>query len=381
MAILDATADVLPNGFARSQLAAALSPRIQELILLPTEKCNFRCTYCYEDFELGKMSEETQVAIERFVMRRLPELTRLRFSWFGGEPLLAKDVVLRLCRFAKQHCDARGIAFDGGFTTNAYLLDSELAATLIQLNQTFFQITLDGFGDTHDVVRRRADGRGTFDVIWKNLKELKKLDLKFQALIRIHVRRDNQENLELLMRELAGQFRGDRRFSLDFQHLRDMGGDGGKTVLNAVTRGEIPSIERRLRGIFANPKGVDDREERVVTDQMPAVSSNAESAGGQRPDERNLAQPYICYAAKANSLLIRSNGRIGKCTVAFDDDRNDIGSLEPDGTIRIDNDKFAPWIRGLGSLSPDEVGCPISQMGRSVARKSGAFRGITVVAA
>ena len=50
----------LPNGFTRRQIAEAISPRIQELILLPTEKCNFRCTYCYEDFELGKMSEETQ---------------------------------------------------------------------------------------------------------------------------------------------------------------------------------------------------------------------------------------------------------------------------------------------------------------------------------
>jgi hypothetical protein len=50
----------LPNGFTRRQIAEAISPRIQELILLPTEKCNFRCTYCYEDFDLGKMSEETQ---------------------------------------------------------------------------------------------------------------------------------------------------------------------------------------------------------------------------------------------------------------------------------------------------------------------------------
>jgi len=40
----------LPKGFSRQLLERSLSPRHQELILLPTEKCNFRCTYCYEDF-------------------------------------------------------------------------------------------------------------------------------------------------------------------------------------------------------------------------------------------------------------------------------------------------------------------------------------------
>jgi uncharacterized protein len=48
------TQQQLPNGFTRAQVGAALSPRFQQLTILPTEKCNFRCTYCYEDFELGK---------------------------------------------------------------------------------------------------------------------------------------------------------------------------------------------------------------------------------------------------------------------------------------------------------------------------------------
>jgi uncharacterized protein len=74
--------------------------------------------------------------------------------------------------------------------------------------------------------------------------------------------------------------------------------------------------------------------------------------------------PYICYAAKPNSLLIRSNGRIGKCTVAFDDQRNDIGQINPDGTITVDNEKLQPWIRGLGTLELLDVGCPIQKMSK-----------------
>jgi uncharacterized protein len=117
----------LPNGFTTRQIAAAISSRAQELILLPTEKCNFRCEYCYEDFELGKMSESIQLAIERFVERRIDGLDQLTFSWFGGEPLVAKDVVLRLSAYAKKLCDQRSVRFLGGMTTNAYLLERDLA--------------------------------------------------------------------------------------------------------------------------------------------------------------------------------------------------------------------------------------------------------------
>ena len=33
------------------------------LIIMPTEQCNFRCKYCYETFEKGKMHQSIQEAI------------------------------------------------------------------------------------------------------------------------------------------------------------------------------------------------------------------------------------------------------------------------------------------------------------------------------
>lgn len=374
----DAVATELPNGFLRSQVAAALSPKFQELILLPTERCNFRCTYCYEDFELGRMSEVTQVAIERFVERRAPELEDLRFSWFGGEPLLAKDIVLRLSRHAQKVCASVGTRFRGGLTTNAYLLTKDLAADLLGCGQDFFQITLDGWRDVHDEVRKRADGKGTFDRIWRNLLEMRNLSQSFEVVVRIHVRRDNQENLAQLMREYAVAFEGDRRYRLDFQHLRDMGGDGGKSVKNAVTLDELTGIESTLRQEYKSALGKLRQSSPALRAQstsneetVPQQRVNAgESAGSQRASDRILGAPYICYAGKANSLLIRANGRIAKCTVAFDDDRNDIGHITDDGKVVVDNKKFSPWIRGLGTLDPDDTNCPIRGIPRLPAESS-----------
>jgi len=54
-------------------------------------------------------------------------------------------------------------------------------------------------------------------------------------------------------------------------------------------------------------------------------------------DDREQLENYICYASKANSLVIRADGRIAKCTVALNDERNHIGDLKPDGSL----DNFA----------------------------------------
>jgi len=39
------------------------------------------------------------------------------------------------------------------------------------------------------------------------------------------------------------------------------------------------------------------------------------------------AEDQICYAAKSNTLMIRADGTIGKCTVNFNDPRNNFGNI------------------------------------------------------
>jgi uncharacterized protein len=341
-----------PNGVTAKQIAKCITPKIQELILLPTEKCNFRCTYCYEDFELGKMPEWVQKGIENLISARADQLKLLRFSWFGGEPLLAKGVMLRIADFACRLGKEKGFNVEGGTTTNGYLLDLELARQLITLKQDFFQITLDGWREAHDVTRRRADGRGTFDRIWKNLLALKTLDLKFEVQLRVHVRHDNLDSLKTLCREIALEFGNDPRFYVDFQDVRDMGGQGSSNVV-VIPQSEFGRIKHQLGALMAQTLGQE------VEPEQPEVRQVGESASSRRASERNLAEPYVCYAAKPNSLLIRSNGRVGKCTVALDDSRNDIGSLGEDGSVTIDNELLRGWVRGLGSLDIDELGCPV----------------------
>ncbi len=365
------------KGFSRQQIASMISPRVQELIILPTEKCNFRCTYCYEDFAIGRMSPATQTAIERFVARRAEGgMKWLRLKWFGGEPLLARDVVLRLSRFAHDLSRTAGFEVMGDMTTNAFLLDRALFEELVLLNLNFFQVTLDGWGEAHDAVRKKANGGGTFAGIWKNLVAMRTVPHAFEILIRVHIRRENIAGLPTLMRHLAEHFGDDPRFRLDFEHVRDLGGGGGKTIADPVSFREARGIEQTLRAVYREavartfPALVPPMSAAAAADAEDAAAevlrkakAAGESAGGRRAGDITADEPYICYAAKPNSLLIRANGRIGKCTVAFADDRNDIGHIAEDGSVDIDNKKVLPWIRGLSTFEPAMLSCPLVGMG------------------
>lgn len=369
-AVSEQFAKTAPSKVSRAQLAASVTPKFQELILLPTERCNLRCTYCYEDFKIGRMSAQTQRAIELLLERRTQGLQALRFSWFGGEPLMAKDIVIRLSRYAKKLCDERGVEFKGGLTTNAYHLDPQTFKELLAQNQDFYQITLDGWGAEHDEVRKFASGRGTFSRIWSNLLEMKKLDEQFEILLRIHVRRTNIKGLPVLISEAAKAFGDDPRFRLDFEHVRDLGGAGGATVIDGVSYEELGPIEQLLRDqyyreseSFHGAKVLPIKVDRMVAEQkFSDAKTSGESAGSQRLSDIAVDGPYICYASRPNSLLIRADGRIGKCTVALNDSRNDIGSLNNDGTLTINNDKLRSWVRGFESLDEETLGCPLAQL-------------------
>ena len=51
-------------------VADSLNNRRLTLILMSTEKCNFRCAYCYEDFAIGKMKKEVVNGICNLITER-----------------------------------------------------------------------------------------------------------------------------------------------------------------------------------------------------------------------------------------------------------------------------------------------------------------------
>lgn len=316
----------------REQIAQAFSHRHLNLILFPTEKCNFRCTYCYEDFEVGRMRPEVISALKSLLDRRADELESLELSWFGGEPLLAKDIVFDLSAYVLQRVRP-GLRYRGNMTTNGYLLDIDTASRLIALGVTFFQISLDGFGTHHDTTRRRADGCGTFERIWDNLLALRELTSTFRVMLRVHFSPSNIDTIDELIRAINREFAGDSRFTVYFKAVEKLGGanDGEFAVFDEAAKARIKTeLEQRLR----------------IPQQIHKLDM----------------EQYVCYASVPNSLIIRADGSIGKCTVALADGRNRVGRLLSDGHIEIEQPLLRRWLRGFSTLDERDLACPYSLM-------------------
>lgn len=320
-----------------------LDPKSFELFVFPTEKCNFRCTYCYEDFAIGKMKPWTVNGLKSFIARRVEDLDTLYISWFGGEPLLAAPIVLEVSRFARDTFASAGKRFVASITTNAYLLTPELFRSLLDGEVRRFQITLDGPQEVHDRTRRRADGHGTFDRIWANLLALAEQAAsqpkpKFHVILRVHYDARTAYQLVPLLSDLKTYFQDPEFFSVHFHAIEQLGGPNDSAL-------ESPSeVEHdHVRGLMAAMQG---------------------DAGTQKRTLAHDAVGYVCYAARANSLAIRADGRIAKCTVALNDDRNTVGRLMPDGSVEIDHERLRPWLRGLLSGRADELACPWQHMPR-----------------
>jgi uncharacterized protein len=319
-------------------VAAALSPKFLNLIILPTEKCNFRCTYCYEDFAVGRMKSPTVQAIKKLIARRVPELQHLSLSWFGGEPLLAKAVVQEIGSFAHDLCVEHGVHFESGFTTNGYLLTPELVEYFASISHRDYQITLDGDEVWHNKTRVLANRGPTFERIWSNLTGFKDVKVDFKVCLRLHIHRDNIESQKRLYERLQSEILTDKRFSSYFHKVSNLSTDWtiSETVLDR--KDYLEAID-----YIMGPR-----------DKTPSEPISEEHLDG-----------YICYAAKPNSLMIRANGDLGKCTVALADDRNHIGHINEDGTLDISNPKLQKWFSGFANMSEQTLGCPLSTLSQA----------------
>ena len=128
------------------------TPRLRGAVLVVTSTCNLRCAYCLQDrHPARRMSEETaDEVLERLLASRRREIA---IGFYGGEPLLAFDLVRRTVEEAERR-RPRGCRLLFSLTTNGLLLDPEKAAFLAA-HEVDTQVSFDGSPAAHGAPRAR----------------------------------------------------------------------------------------------------------------------------------------------------------------------------------------------------------------------------------
>lgn len=293
------------------------------LTMLITEQCNLRCNYCYEKFIYKSPTKEVLNRIENLLILLSKEYDSIHISFFGGEPLLAYSKILHIMHF----CNSLQSRFTYSLTTNGVYLTPEKLVKLAKNGLSQFQVTLDGGRLTHNLVRVRNQGEGTFDTIYNNLISARDIREDFIGIIRVNASVLNHKEIIPLAHLLVSDFYHDRRFKV---FLRPVGKWGGEN-------------DEQLK--ILNAKSFNELKEKFYN-ILPEAMCYPE------------ATFKICYAALPNHLLIYPDGSLGKCTVGLHDDINKVGVINSDGTISAEQSLLGYWSRGFVSRNKDQLACP-----------------------
>lgn len=171
------------------------------ITIAPTLQCNLRCIYCYEKENLKNsyMSEETQKELVALVEKQAKYLDALDVTWYGGEPLLAFDIIVSLTNKFLDICKRFNIQYSAGIITNGFKLNQGVASRFEELKISFAQITLDGAEETHNIRRPLRGGQPTYDKILRNIIDVADL---INISIRINTDVHNKTSLDKLLLDL-----------------------------------------------------------------------------------------------------------------------------------------------------------------------------------
>ncbi|MDY6045186.1 MAG: radical SAM protein, partial [Peptoniphilus sp.] len=116
------------------------------ILLDPTSACNLQCTGCWAA-EYGNKLNLTYDEIDDIITQG-KELGVYFYIYTGGEPLVRKDDIIKLC---EKHDDCVFLSF-----TNGTLIDEAFADEMLRVKNFVPAISLEGFEEATD--SRRGDG-------------------------------------------------------------------------------------------------------------------------------------------------------------------------------------------------------------------------------
>lgn len=181
--------------------------RLQRLVLNISNDCNMDCAYCYANGgnyheKADMMSTKTLIKILETMYGKFQEIELIQL--FGGEPMLNEAAVVATCEFIKKNKKITKV----GMVSNGTIITEDLIK-LVSNNELSITISLDG-EQVHDELRKFKNGKGTFEIIKKNILKLRAIS-KEPSCIEVTYSKYHQDkgiSIKDISKEIRNQFPG-----------------------------------------------------------------------------------------------------------------------------------------------------------------------------
>ena len=277
----------------------------------PPLRCNFACTYCYEqsresqdkrDGQNAFMPEKVQQELLKYIERAAKTVKGVFITWYGGEPLLGKEIIFDLTQKIIAITEENKIGYSAGMITNGYLLakDPDMVQKLKDSHIKSFQITLDGPPEVHNIRRMlKGDSGPTFDQVLEGIKLL--TDNELEVSLRVNVDRSNMdEALKLL-------------YILEENNLKHI----------AIHLGHVSSNTAGCKSIESSCTTME--EFTVLNQTFHETLRQRGFKTGQMPRYPRIA--HACGANRMNAFVLDPDGDMYKCWSEICDKLARIGNI------------------------------------------------------
>jgi uncharacterized protein len=294
------------------------------LTIIPTYNCNFACDYCYERRDLHALPSKDGAVMPPDVYRRLVKLCETEIkdkcgfgvTWYGGEPLLARDTIENLTSEFLRICEERHCDYHAGMITNGYLLTPETLELMARWRISFVQVTVDGPSSVHDTRRPLTSGGPTYEKIMANLAHVTE-NSSIRIGLRVNIDKRNAASIPDLLCDLKK--RGLHRQSNLHLHF-----------------GQVSAYTAACRNIAAHCMVSTEFSEFMVEAFKTAVNLGFHIA---TYPQRQISS---CGAVSPRSLVVEPNGNLQTCWNTVGNEETIIGALSDNGIHY--NNNLTRWL-------------------------------------
>jgi len=305
-------------------------------VIAPTLDCNLSCFYCFETKSKEKMGAGVQESVATFIASRLRSSPSrdLTVEWYGGEPLLALDVVRDLSGRLEALCGDAGATYNAAMVTNGTLLSPATIEALRGCGIRSYHVTLDGPAEVHDARRSparrpqasRAAQAGvgeraaaadasssgelsqSFERIVQNIEAAA---AGGQMNVRLNVGRSNRDAVGAFLK-----FARERRWS-----------ERGIEIYPAPIFGTATPCMGYPEEALA------EEDFDSVLDEFCAAGSEGAGSDGARSSLAEVvgfppSRHYTCEALAFNSFAVSPSGSLFKCPLEIDDENKAVGAAD-----------------------------------------------------
>jgi len=226
---------------------------VKALCLHVSHDCNLRCKYCFAstgDFGTGRrmnMDFETAKAAIDFVVAKSGKRRNIEVDFFGGEPLMAMDVVKQTVDYARSLEKEHDKNFRFTITTNGVLLNDE-NIEYINKEMSNVVLSLDGRPCVNDNMRKTVNGKGSYDVIVP----------KFQKLVAGRGTKDYYVRGTFTRENLDFAADVEHMASLGFKHVSVEPSSGPLDDPFAIKEEDLPQVREEYEKLAGMLQGRDD---------------------------------------------------------------------------------------------------------------------------